>query len=140
MVCRKHSVLYFPGQGSQSVGMLADIARDYPDVQATFAEASTVLGYDLWQLTQVGPAEQLDSTVYTQPAVLTASYALWKIIATKKQLKPALLAGHSLGEYTALVCANAIAFTDAVRLVAARGQYMQEAVLPVVVRWRRLLD
>jgi [acyl-carrier-protein] S-malonyltransferase len=118
----------FPGQGSQSVGMLADIAREYPEVEATFLEASKVLGYDLWNLVSRGPTEELDKTVQTQPALLAASYAIWRILQTKKPIAPALLAGHSLGEYTALVCANAMTFTDAIALVAARGQYMQDAV------------
>lgn len=118
----------FPGQGSQSMGMLADIAHEFPQVELTFQEASDVLGYDLWKLVQAGPAEELDKTVHTQPALLTASYAIWRILQTKKNLKPAMMAGHSLGEYTALVCANAIAFKDAVKIVAARGQYMQDAV------------
>lgn len=118
----------FPGQGSQSVGMLADVACDYPEIQAVFAEASDVLGYDLWQLVLNGPQEELDKTTRTQPALLAASYAVWRIITARKQGQPALLAGHSLGEYTALVCANAISFQDAVRLVALRGEYMQEAV------------
>lgn len=118
----------FPGQGSQSVGMLADIARDHAEVEKTFAHASDVLGYDLWKLVQLGPAEELDKTMHTQPALLTASYALWQINQNKNTLRPSLLAGHSLGEYTALVCANAIDFNDAVTLVAARGQYMQDAV------------
>lgn len=119
--------IVFPGQGSQSVGMLDDIAREFPEVEATFFEASAALGYDLWQLTQEGPAEVLDNTEHTQPALLAASYAIWRILAKKQNLKPALLAGHSLGEYSALVCAGAITFTDGIRLVAARGQYMQEA-------------
>jgi [acyl-carrier-protein] S-malonyltransferase len=118
----------FPGQGSQSIGMLADIAREHAEVQTTFAEASDVLGYDLWELTQSGPAEELDKTIYTQPALLTASYAIWRILERHQPTIPALLAGHSLGEYTALVCAQSLAFKDAVRLVAARGQYMQDAV------------
>lgn len=118
----------FPGQGSQSIGMLADIAKDYPEVQATFNEASDVLGYDVWQLTQTGSEEQLAQTVYTQPAVLTASIAIWRILSAKKSFKPEYLAGHSLGEYSALVCADALSFQDAVRLVAARGQLMQDAV------------
>jgi [acyl-carrier-protein] S-malonyltransferase len=122
--------IIFPGQGSQSVGMLADIAAHYPEVQETFAEASHVLGYDLWALVQNGPAEKLDQTAQTQPALLAASYAIWRIIQSKNLLIPAMLAGHSLGEYTALVCANAVSFTDAIRLVAARGQFMQEAVKP----------
>lgn len=118
----------FPGQGSQTVGMLSDIARDFPEVEKTFSEASDVLGYDVWKLVQQGPAEELDKTTHTQPALLTASYALWQITQAKGNQQPALLAGHSLGEYTALVCANSISFPDAVKLVAARGQYMQEAV------------
>jgi [acyl-carrier-protein] S-malonyltransferase len=119
--------IVFPGQGSQSVGMLADLAS-FPMVQQTFEEASAILGYDLWQLTQEGPAQTLDQTVHTQPALLAASYALWQLLQAKKPLQPALLAGHSLGEYTALVCAKALKFSDAIQLVAARGQYMQEAV------------
>lgn len=120
--------IVFPGQGSQSLGMLGDIAPQYNEVQQTFDEASSVLDYDLWKLTQEGPAAELDKTVHTQPALLAASYAIWKIIQARKPLEPAMLAGHSLGEYTALVCANAISFADAVKLVAARGQFMQEAV------------
>jgi len=118
----------FPGQGSQSVGMLMDIAQEYPEVQDVFAEASDVLDYNLWHLVQDGPAEELNKTVHTQPALLAASYALWKIITSNTSVKPIILAGHSLGEYTALTCANAIKFTDAIRLVAARGHFMQEAV------------
>lgn len=117
--------IVFPGQGSQSLGMLADIAAEFPQVKETFAEASAALGYDVWQLCQVGPQEKLDSTVYTQPALLTASYAIWRLLP--EHLQPRLLAGHSLGEYTALVCAKAISFSDAVKLVAARGQFMQDA-------------
>jgi [acyl-carrier-protein] S-malonyltransferase len=118
----------FPGQGSQSLGMLAETAREFPEVTAVFAEASSVLGYDLWQLTQDGPAHVLDQTAYTQPALLAASYAIWKILQKKKNIQPALLAGHSLGEYSALVCAEAISFADGIRLVAARGEAMQAAV------------
>lgn len=117
----------FPGQGSQSVGMLADAAAQFPEISAAFAEASNVLGYDLQRLAFEGPAEELNQTVHTQPALLTASYAVWKIL-TAHGVKPAILAGHSLGEYTALVCADAITFHDAVKLVAARGQFMQDAV------------
>ena len=122
--------IIFPGQGSQSIGMLADIAATFPVIRTTFAEASVVLQYDLWDLVQNGPAEKLNQTVYTQPALLTASFALWRVLQEKGILKrgPAVLAGHSLGEYSALVAAKALAFSDAVRLVAARGQYMQEAV------------
>jgi [acyl-carrier-protein] S-malonyltransferase len=119
----------FPGQGSQAVGMLADIARQFSEVEVTFAEASTALGYNLWQLVQCGPVTELNKTIYTQPALLAAEYAIWRIIQNTQSIQPALLAGHSLGEYTALVCARALSFTDAIRLVAARGQYMQEAVV-----------
>lgn len=118
----------FPGQGSQTVGMLADVAGAYPLVGETFAEASAVLGYDLWQLVQHGPAELLNETQRTQPALLTASVALYRVLAQRGVPAPKVMAGHSLGEYSALVCADAIAFTDAVHLVAKRGEYMQEAV------------
>ncbi|MGB5446775.1 MAG: ACP S-malonyltransferase [Psychromonas sp.] len=118
----------FPGQGSQTVGMLAELAQSYPVVQETFQEASDVLGYDLWQLVQQGPAEALNQTDKTQPALLTASVAIWRIWAENKGPKPAVIAGHSLGEYSALVCAGVIAFKDAVKLVELRGQLMQQAV------------
>lgn len=124
-----HYGVVFPGQGSQSVGMLKDIARQNSLVEKIFEEASQVLNYDLWKLVSEGPAEELDKTTRTQPALLTASYALWKIFSSKKDFaNPTLLAGHSLGEYTALVCANAMNFKEGVKLVAARGEYMQEAV------------
>lgn len=124
-----HKIAFvFPGQGSQSLSMLSDIATQFPEVEQTFAEASAVCGYDLWELVQHGPEEVLNQTQKTQPAVLTASYAIWRIIQAHKKIQPAYLAGHSLGEYTALVCAQALSFTDAVRLVDARGRFMQEAV------------
>jgi [acyl-carrier-protein] S-malonyltransferase len=116
----------FPGQGSQTVGMLSEMSDRFPIVKKTFDAASQALGYDLWQLTQSGPTEELDKTVHTQPALLAASYAIWKIISEK--IKPSILAGHSLGEYTALLCAEVFSFEDAVKLVAARGKFMQEAV------------
>lgn len=122
--------IVFPGQGSQSVGMLAEMAAKFPIIQQTFADASAVLGYDLWQLSQDGPAEKLDNTVHTQPALLAGGYAVWRIIQSQQKIAPVVLAGHSLGEYTALVCANSLKFTDAIKLVAARGQYMQDAVKP----------
>jgi len=118
----------FPGQGSQAVGMLADIAKEYSEVKTTFDEASTVLDYDLWQLVQEGPTEILDRTVHTQPALLAASYAIWRILKNHSTIQPVILAGHSLGEYTALVCAESLSFRDGITLVAARGEYMQEAV------------
>ncbi|MAT64586.1 MAG: [acyl-carrier-protein] S-malonyltransferase [Gammaproteobacteria bacterium] len=118
----------FPGQGSQSVGMLAELAAAHPVVGETFAEASEVLGYDLWQLTQDGPAEQLNQTDRTQPAMLAAGVAVWRVLAQATDKRPALLAGHSLGEYSALVCAGVLEFPAAVKLVESRARFMQEAV------------
>ena len=117
----------FPGQGSQQVGMLADYAED-TIVQQTFAEASAVLGFDLWQLVSQGPAEQLNQTENTQPALLTASVALWRVWQQQGGQTPAVMTGHSLGEYSALVCAGVIPFADAVKLVHLRGLFMQQAV------------
>ncbi|WP_127477368.1 ACP S-malonyltransferase [Sulfurivermis fontis] len=118
----------FPGQGSQSVGMLAELAAAHPLVRDTFAEASAALGYDLWQLTQNGPADELNQTHITQPAMLTAGVATWRVWQEMNGKTPVVMAGHSLGEYTALVCAGALSFADGVALVAERGRYMQEAV------------
>jgi [acyl-carrier-protein] S-malonyltransferase len=118
----------FPGQGSQSLGMLAALAEAYPVVQETFTAASDVLGFDLWQLVQHGPEEKLNETQNTQPALLTASVATWRVWNDKQGAQPTVMAGHSLGEYSALVCAGAIKFEDAVSLVAKRGEYMQQAV------------
>ncbi len=118
----------FPGQGSQVVGMLADIGAAESIVLDTFTEASTALGYDLWALTQQGPAEVLNQTDKTQPAILTASIALWRLWQAKSAAQPAYVAGHSLGEYSALVAAGSLSLADAVRLVERRGQLMQEAV------------
>ncbi len=118
----------FPGQGSQAVGMLAELAAVYPIVQETFAEASEILGYDLWQLTQQGPEEQLNQTDKTQPALLAAEIAIWRIWQAQGGAIPAMMAGHSFGEYSALTCANALSYADAVRLVEARGRFMYEAV------------
>lgn len=118
----------FPGQGSQAVGMLAALAEAFPAVQETFAEASGVLGYDLWKLVQEGPEEELNQTHKTQPAMLAAGVAVWKCWNEKGGETPAMLAGHSLGEYTALVCAGAMDFTAAIRAVSERGRFMQEAV------------
>lgn len=120
--------MVFPGQGSQSVGMLADLAQQFPIVEQTFAEASAVLGYDLWALVQQGPAEELNKTWQTQPALLTASVAIWRVWQEKNGVMPVVMAGHSLGEYSALVCAGVMDFKDAVRLVELRGKLMQEAV------------
>ncbi len=118
----------FPGQGSQSVGMLAELAIAYPLVPETYAEASEVLGYDLWRLTQEGPEQTLNQTTHTQPALLAADVAVWRVWQSRSAAIPERMAGHSLGEYSALVCAEAVSFSDAVALVAARGRYMQEAV------------
>lgn len=118
----------FPGQGSQKVGMLAELAESYPVVEETFAQASGVLGYDLWQLIQKGPQEELNLTEKTQPMLLTASVAIWRIWEQKGGAKPVLMAGHSLGEWSALVCSGVVAFEDAVKLVQLRGKYMQQAV------------
>ncbi len=118
----------FPGQGSQSVGMLAALAARQPEVQKTFAEASDVLGYDLWEIVTVGPEEKLNQTEYTQPAMLTSGVAVWRVWQAHHGAQPVVMAGHSLGEYTALTCADAIGFADAVRLVADRARFMQEAV------------
>ena len=118
----------FPGQGSQSIGMMNGLASAFPLVQETYAQASAVLGYDLWQVVSEGPEEKLNSTDVTQPAMLAAGVATWRVWLAQGGNKPAMMAGHSLGEYTALVCAGAMAFEDAIKLVAARGHYMQEAV------------
>jgi [acyl-carrier-protein] S-malonyltransferase len=120
----------FPGQGSQSIGMLAELGAEHPIVMETFAQASEVLGYDLWKLVQHDEDGQLNQTHITQPALLTASVALWRLWLQQGGLMPSVLAGHSLGEYSALVCAGALEFTDALRLVEARGQFMQAAVPP----------
>ena len=120
--------LVFPGQGSQSIGMLNAFYEDYPQVKETFDEASSVLGYDLWEIVTSGPEEKLNSTDITQPAMLAAGVAVWKLWNKKNGEQPAFMAGHSLGEYTALVCAGVIEFKDAIKLVSSRGKYMQEAV------------
>ena len=119
--------LVFPGQGSQSTGMLSALADEYTAIKETFAEASAVLGYDLWDVVQANPHDKLNQTEYTQPALLTASVALYRCVEGQIG-RPAVMAGHSLGEYSALVCAGALAFKDAVQLVQLRGQAMQKAV------------
>jgi len=118
----------FPGQGSQHLGMLAQLAENESIIIDTFKEASEVLGYDLWDLVQNGPEESLGKTEITQPALLTASYAMWQLWKEKGGVLPELMAGHSLGEYSALVCAGSLKFQDAVKLVEMRGQFMQAAV------------
>lgn len=122
------SAFVFPGQGSQSIGMLADLAASFPVVEQTFAEASEALGYDLWQLVQNGPEADLNQTDKTQPAMLAAGIAVWRVWQSQNSFQPAFLAGHSLGEYSALVAAGAIEFKDAIKLVAKRGELMQQAV------------
>ena len=125
----KKFAMVFPGQGSQTVGMLAELSGDYPIVQETFKQASETLGYDLWQLVQEGSAEELNKTWQTQPALLTASVAVYRVWQQKyPELKPEVMAGHSLGEYSALVCAGVLDFQDAVKLVELRGKLMQQAV------------
>jgi [acyl-carrier-protein] S-malonyltransferase len=118
----------FPGQGSQAVGMLGKLAGESPVVRATFDEASRVLGYDLWQLCQQGPVEDLNATERTQPAMLAAGIATWRLWQERKGATPAIVTGHSLGEFTALVAADAVDFATCVDLVRFRGRVMQEAV------------
>jgi [acyl-carrier-protein] S-malonyltransferase len=118
----------FPGQGSQAVGMLNNLAAHYPSVKQTFARASDALGKDLWRIVSEDPDNELDQTQNTQPAMLAAGVAAWEVWSQASAIRPAWMAGHSLGEYTALVCAEAIAFEDAIRLVSMRGKLMQEAV------------
>lgn len=120
--------LVFPGQGSQSIGMLSQLATDFPHVQATFAEASDTLHYDLWNLVTDGSVESLNETHRTQPAMLAAGIAVWRSWQSISDIQPSYLAGHSLGEYTALVAAGALDFADAIKLVEQRGQFMQQAV------------
>ncbi len=124
----KNLAFVFPGQGSQSLKMMSSLADENPEVLSLFQEASDVLGFDLWQLTQEGPLERLNQTEFTQPALLVASLAAWQVWCKQSIIRPQYLAGHSLGEYTALVAANVLDFKDAVQLVAARGKFMQEAV------------
>ena len=133
---QNHSVIgklafVFPGQGSQTVAMLSDF-QDNDIVQHTFKEASDALGYDLWQLVAQGPVEQLNQTNFTQPALLTASVALWRLWQAESGVMPTVLAGHSLGEYSALVCADVFSLAQGVKLVEKRGEYMQ-ACVPVGV-------
>lgn len=125
----KKFAMVFPGQGSQTVGMLAELAEQFPVVIETFKQASDALGYDLWALTQQGPAEELNKTWQTQPALLAASVAIYRVWQQQyPNLKPEVMAGHSLGEYSALVCAGAMDFQDAIKLVELRGKLMQQAV------------
>lgn len=120
--------LVFPGQGSQHLGMLGELAKEQPLVRETFHQASSILGYDLWAVTQEGPQEKLDQTQFTQPAILVADVAIFRCWEALGGPLPQAMAGHSLGEYAALVCAKALKFTDVIQLVKNRGCYMQEAV------------
>ncbi len=120
--------MVFPGQGSQSVGMQAELAAEYPVVQQTYAEASDILGYDLWALVQNGPAEELAETVVTQPAMLTAGTAAYRVWQAAGGATPEQVAGHSLGEYTALVAAESLSFADAMAVVIRRSELMRDAV------------
>lgn len=124
----KKFAFVFPGQGSQNKGMLFDLAQQFSLIKKTFDEASEALSYDLWNLVKDDPEERLNETVYTQPALLAAGYAIWRVWQSEGGQAPCLLAGHSLGEYTALVCADSIEFKEAVALVEKRAQFMQEAV------------
>lgn len=124
----KSSGFVFPGQGSQKAGMLSELAAAYPIVRDTFAEASAALNYDLWALVQDDPDDQLSRTSVTQPAILTSSVAIWRLWLAQGGFRPALMAGHSLGEYSALVCSGVLDFSTAVALVRKRGEYMQTAV------------
>jgi len=118
----------FPGQGSQKLGMLADLAASTDVVTDTFAEASAVLGKDLWEVSQIDQSEQLNQTDITQPALLAASVAIWRVWQGRQGVQPSILAGHSLGEYSALVCSGVLIFSDAIALVHQRGRLMQAAV------------
>lgn len=122
--------IVFPGQGSQKIGMLADLASSYAQINNHFARASEVLGYDLWDLVQHGEQDAINMTEVTQPLLLTASVALWSIWHEQTNLVPMGMAGHSLGEWSALVAANVVDFSDAVQLVRNRGAYMQSACKP----------
>ena len=130
MTIHSQTAFLFPGQGSQFVGMLSAEFSSSACIKKIFSRASDVLHYDLWDLVKNGPAEKLDQTEYTQPALLAANVALWEDWCDKNTEKPAFLAGHSLGEYAALVCAESIIFEDAILLVSQRGHYMQSAVAP----------
>ncbi len=118
----------FPGQGSQSIGMLSDLSETFPSVKETFEQASDALGFDLWKLVQQGSADDLNQTHNTQPAMLAAGVAIWRVWSEQTSIRPEWTAGHSLGEYTALVCSGALSFESAISLVAERGHLMQEAV------------
>ena len=118
----------FPGQGSQSIGMMHELYNESEIVRKTISEAASILGFDLWELMQNGPNEKLNDTLYTQPAMLVAGVASWRYYISEATNIPTIMAGHSLGEYTALVCSGALTFQDAIDLVKCRAQYMAAAV------------
>lgn len=118
----------FPGQGSQKIGMLADLENAFKQVSDTFSEASDVLGYDMWKMIQEGSQDEINLTERTQPILLTSSVSIWRIWLDLNGKQPSLMAGHSLGEWSALVCSDTVSFADALRIVQARGQFMQKAV------------
>ena len=124
----KKIAVVFPGQGSQSVGMMSELYDSHSVVRETFSEANDALNFDLWSLIKDGPAETLNQTQNTQPAMLASGIAVWRVLQEQGLAEPAVLAGHSLGEYSALVAAGAMGFSDAIKLVAERGRLMQEAV------------
>ena len=129
-VTASHLAFVFPGQGSQSLGMLGELAAQHDVIQATFADASNGAGVDLWTLAQQGPEAELNRTEFTQPALLAASVALWRLWLSQRGDRPAWLSGHSLGEYSALVAAGALSLEEGARLVRLRGQLMQDAAPP----------
>lgn len=128
MSSESNFAIVFPGQGSQSLGMMNGLIEIQPSIKNIFNEASEILSYDLLDVITSGPEEKLNQTEMTQPALLATAYATWLILKEQSDITPSVLAGHSLGEYTALLCANAISFEDAIALVAERGRCMQEAV------------
>ena len=128
MTTDKRLAFVFPGQGSQAVGMVSALADKYSEVEEAFEQASEILGYNLWKLVQNGPEQELNITAKTQPALLVASVTIWNLWTRKSGPAPVIMAGHSLGEYSALVCAGVLEFSDTIALVADRGRFMQEAV------------
>ncbi|MDQ1237293.1 MAG: ACP S-malonyltransferase [Wigglesworthia glossinidia] len=120
--------MLFPGQGCQTIGMLKSFFKKFSIIKETFDESSEILKYDLWKIVNNGPCDTLNQTEITQPAILSASFAIWKVWKKLSGQNPQFMAGHSLGEYSALVCANSLSFSDAIKIVALRGKFMQESV------------